>query len=102
MINNKRLKTSTKITIPILIIVIITAIINSYSIEVLLEKHIKKIYTKTLDTSTEKSYFLIKNDYKNLFYNYGKDINKFNIMQEALKNETLKKLKLQAQQELLL
>lgn len=96
MIDNRKIKTSTKITVPFIFIVIILSIISSNSTELLLEKYIKNFYIQTLDTTTEKTYFLIKNDYKNLFYNYGKDIKKFHLMQEALKNETLKQLKMKS------
>ncbi len=93
MINNKKIKTSTKIIFPIILIATITAFISSSFIDPILQKYIKTSYVKSLNATSQKNYCIAKSSYKNLFFNYGDDLKKFEKLQKATKSETVENLK---------
>lgn len=94
MIDNRKIKTSTKIVIPIFIIAIFMSFFISFYMDGLLKKHIENFYLKSLDIVVQKNYYIVKSEYKNLFYNYGDKKDEFLEVQEVVKNETIQNLKI--------
>ncbi len=89
---NERRTIQTKLIIPILVVSIIGVAVGTDIIEKALNKQIFSSQKEEIKNFSNKLYYILKSDYKTLFYEFGKNRELFKNAQAAAQKETINTL----------
>ena len=91
MIQNTSMQT--KLILPILLFAILGMYVGTKVIENALVKQIFHSQKQEIKNYTNKIYYILRSDYRTLFFEFGKDVEYFKQAQEAAQKETLNNLR---------